>query len=200
VLAEEVQCRTPLDSLQACDRCPSCVQVEAGTHPDFFTGVRPPEALEFPISLMRELCQSSRQPDWKPSLTAAWIRIAENLADVDARRPGVLTGQEQPQDARERLALVQLCLMRGQFVATARWYAEALAAQPKLADEVDTGYRFYAAIAAALAGCGQGKDTDKLDDKERAPAASGPGLAASRFGGVAFAPGERRETGRPYPA
>jgi DNA polymerase-3 subunit delta' len=43
---------------QACDRCPSCIQVESGTHPDFFTAVRPPEALEFPISLMRELCQS----------------------------------------------------------------------------------------------------------------------------------------------
>jgi DNA polymerase-3 subunit delta' len=45
-------------SLQACDRCPSCVQVEAGTHPDFFTAVRPPESHEFPLELMHELCQS----------------------------------------------------------------------------------------------------------------------------------------------
>jgi DNA polymerase-3 subunit delta' len=45
-------------SLQACDNCSSCIQVESGTHPDFFTAVRPPEALEFPIALMRELCQS----------------------------------------------------------------------------------------------------------------------------------------------
>jgi DNA polymerase-3 subunit delta' len=34
------------------------VQVEAGTHPDFFPAVRPPEALEFPIDLMRQLCAS----------------------------------------------------------------------------------------------------------------------------------------------
>ena len=57
-LAKALLCENAApDGLQACDRCPSCIQVEAGTHPDFFTAVRPPEALEFPISLMRELCQ-----------------------------------------------------------------------------------------------------------------------------------------------
>jgi DNA polymerase-3 subunit delta' len=58
-LAKALLCDNAAEgSLQACDRCPSCVQVEAGTHPDFFTAVRPPEALEFPIDLMRQLCQS----------------------------------------------------------------------------------------------------------------------------------------------
>jgi DNA polymerase-3 subunit delta' len=56
-LAKALLCeRSGPNALEACDRCPSCVQVEAGTHPDFFTGARPPEALEFPIDLMRELC------------------------------------------------------------------------------------------------------------------------------------------------
>jgi DNA polymerase-3 subunit delta' len=56
-LAKALLCAKAAEgSLQACDHCPSCVQVEAGTHPDFFTAVRPPEALEFPIGLMRELC------------------------------------------------------------------------------------------------------------------------------------------------
>jgi DNA polymerase-3 subunit delta' len=58
-LAKALLCeKTTEGLLQACDRCPSCVQVEAGMHPDFFTAVRPPEALEFPIDLMRQLCQS----------------------------------------------------------------------------------------------------------------------------------------------
>jgi len=58
-LAKALLCeKNSRDQLEACDRCPSCVQVEAGTHPDFFTAVRPPEALEFPIELMRQLCQS----------------------------------------------------------------------------------------------------------------------------------------------
>jgi DNA polymerase-3 subunit delta' len=58
-LAKSLLCDKATEgSLQACDHCPSCVQVESGTHPDFFTAVRPPEALEFPIDLMRQLCQS----------------------------------------------------------------------------------------------------------------------------------------------
>ncbi|HEY7313805.1 MAG TPA: DNA polymerase III subunit delta' [Gemmataceae bacterium] len=58
-LAKSLLCEKATEGgLQACDHCPSCVQVEAGTHPDFFTAARPHEALEFPIDLMRELCQS----------------------------------------------------------------------------------------------------------------------------------------------
>jgi DNA polymerase-3 subunit delta' len=58
-LAKALLCeKATAGALQACDRCPSCVQVEAGTHPDFFSTVRPPDALEFPIELMRQLCQS----------------------------------------------------------------------------------------------------------------------------------------------
>ena len=58
-LAKALLCeKNTREVLEACDRCPSCVQVEAGTHPDFFTAVRPPELLEFPLALMHELCQS----------------------------------------------------------------------------------------------------------------------------------------------
>src|SRR5262249_42170598 len=44
------------------------------------------------------------------------------------------------------------------------FYEEAFAAQPTLL----AAHRYNAARAAALAGCGRGKDADKLDDKERA--------------------------------
>jgi DNA polymerase III subunit delta' len=58
-LAKALLCEGPRDpdQLEACDRCPSCVQMDAGTHPDFLTAGRPPEKAEFPIELMRELCQ-----------------------------------------------------------------------------------------------------------------------------------------------
>src|SRR5262249_9774290 len=42
------------------------------------------------------------------------------------------------------------------------------AAEPKLADDLKVGHRYAAARAAALAGVGQGKDGEKLDDGERA--------------------------------
>jgi DNA polymerase-3 subunit delta' len=58
-LAKALLCEArPEGTFEACDRCPSCVQVEAGTHPDFFSAARPAESLEFPFRLMKELCQS----------------------------------------------------------------------------------------------------------------------------------------------
>jgi DNA polymerase III subunit delta' len=58
-LAKALLCESPPNDgrLEGCDRCPACAQIDAGTHPDFFTGARPPESTVFPIDLMRELCQ-----------------------------------------------------------------------------------------------------------------------------------------------
>jgi DNA polymerase-3 subunit delta' len=57
-LAKALLCEAPPGdgSLEACDHCPSCIQIEAGTHPDFLAVTRPEESLEFPIHLMREVC------------------------------------------------------------------------------------------------------------------------------------------------
>jgi hypothetical protein len=49
-----------------------------------------------------------------------------------------------------------------------RFYSEAFADDPKLADDLRTRHRYNAACSAALAGCGQGADADKPDDQERA--------------------------------
>src|SRR5205823_5291621 len=54
------------------------------------------------------------------------------------------------------------------YAAATRFYAEAFAQQPKLADDLNAQPRYEAACAAALAGCGQGKDADQSDAKERA--------------------------------
>jgi tetratricopeptide (TPR) repeat protein len=110
----------------------------------------------------------SRQPGWRhPS--AAWLRNAEILADLDARLPALLKKKEQPKDAQERLALAQLCQWYKKLsAASARWYSEAFAENPQLAEDLRIQARYNAACVAALAGCGQGKDADQLDDKERA--------------------------------
>lgn len=57
-LARALLCEQSRGELQACETCPSCVQLTAGTHPDFREAVKPAEALEFPIELMREVCAS----------------------------------------------------------------------------------------------------------------------------------------------
>jgi tetratricopeptide (TPR) repeat protein len=50
--------------------------------------------------------------------------------------------------------------------AALRFYEEAIAIQPELL----AGHRYNAACAAALAGCGRGKDTVRVDEKECARA------------------------------
>jgi serine/threonine protein kinase/Flp pilus assembly protein TadD len=110
----------------------------------------------------------SRQPGW-PHPSAEWLRDAEGLADLDARLPALLKGDQQPKDAAERLALAQFCQQPKQlFAAAARWYGEAFAREPQWANDLNAQHRYNAACAAALAGCGRGEDAAKLGDQERA--------------------------------
>ena len=51
-------------------------------------------------------------------------------------------------------------------MAAARFYADAFASQPTLADDLQSRNRCNAARAAALAGIGKGEDASDLDDKE----------------------------------
>ena len=111
----------------------------------------------------------SKDPRWHyPS--AQWVRRAEKLVALEGKLPKVLNGEAQPADAAERIALGQMCqLYKGLYAAATRFYADAFLAQPKLAENLGSdGSRYDAACAAALAGCGQGKDADQSDDKERA--------------------------------
>jgi eukaryotic-like serine/threonine-protein kinase len=86
---------------------------------------------------------------------------------LDTRLAGILTGQEKPANAAEQLEFAQLCFWKTHYVAAARFCQEAFAAEPKLAENAPSDIRSVAAYAAALAGCGHGKDAEHLDDKER---------------------------------
>ena len=55
-LAKALLCDRPPTSLTACDACPSCAQVAADTHPDFFTGQTPEDKLELPVEVVQEFC------------------------------------------------------------------------------------------------------------------------------------------------
>lgn len=56
-LARTLQCEATAGRFAACDRCPSCVQIEAGSHPDVVMAGRPADKHEWPIELMREVLQ-----------------------------------------------------------------------------------------------------------------------------------------------
>jgi hypothetical protein len=109
----------------------------------------------------------SKRADWRyPS--AAWVAEAERFAALADRLPAVLAGTAQPADDAERLAFARMAYDTKRFVGAARLWAEALEADPKLADDREAGHRYNAACAAALAAAGQGKDDLKPDDAARA--------------------------------
>ncbi len=120
-------------------------------------------------ALKRGHALGSRRPGW-PYPSAQWVHDCERLVELEARLPAILRGERQPADAGERLALAWLCQQhKGRYAAAARFYAEAFAAEPALADKLGAkGGRYDAACAAALAAAGQGEDAKTLGEKERA--------------------------------
>jgi tetratricopeptide (TPR) repeat protein len=96
------------------------------------------------------------------------LKLCQRLLDLEDKLPAILQGKAKPADAADRIGLAQLCQQHKQlYTASARFYAEAFADQPTLAQDLRTQHRYNAACTAALAASGQGKDADKLDDKER---------------------------------
>ena len=108
-----------------------------------------------------------KQPGWRyPS--AVWVREAETKAAMELKLSAFLKGEFQPRENLERLALADVCRGKKLNHTAARLYADAFAADPKLADDLAAFHRYNAACYAALAAAGQGEDAAKLDDKERA--------------------------------
>ncbi len=109
----------------------------------------------------------SSKPGWNyPS--AQWLQDAERMAELEARLPALLRGEARPKDVGETLTLANVCVQYKQlYGAAARWYAQVFTDKPQLADDLNSQLRYNAACSAALAGCGQGKDADKIDAKER---------------------------------
>jgi tetratricopeptide (TPR) repeat protein len=95
-------------------------------------------------------------------------RTAERMAQLETKLPAFLSGEAKPAGAEERILLAQICPHKKLYAASARFYVEAFAAQPKLANDVLQMHRYQAARAAAMAGTGQGEDAAKLDDTARA--------------------------------
>src|SRR5262249_7032107 len=105
----------------------------------------------------------SKRKDWHLP-TARWLQRAKKLQALDAKLLKVWSGEVAPRDAAEQIALAECARYKGLTAAAARLYADAFAAGPKLAEQTN---RYNAARAAALAGCGQGKDGEMLDAKQR---------------------------------
>jgi tetratricopeptide (TPR) repeat protein len=107
-------------------------------------------------------------PDVKRRAQRRQLDFCDALLTVEGNLPAVLTGKGPPVSASARRALADWCLEYRRLTATAaRFYEASLAAEPVLSVDLELGYRFRAACAAALAGCGIGEDTSKLDERQK---------------------------------
>ncbi len=105
----------------------------------------------------------NRDPAW-----VAHILRREAEALILPMLPVFLEGKYQPSDNDERLCLLAVCQFKDLRGAEAGLYASAFAADPKLAEQLETELRYRAACAAAVAGAGGGADGARLRETERA--------------------------------
>jgi Flp pilus assembly protein TadD len=107
----------------------------------------------------------SKAPRWNyPS--GAWVRRCQRVMELDGRLPDFLAGMATPENTDEQVRLALLCWFKRLHRAASRFFEGAFS-QPGAAPYV-AALRYNAACCAALAGCGQGKDADQLDEKEYA--------------------------------
>jgi tetratricopeptide (TPR) repeat protein len=108
----------------------------------------------------------SKNPSWR-SPSSQWVRACERLVELDGKLPRYLEGKATPASPDEQIEVANLCLLKRLNAAAARFFEEAFTAKPELVEDLHASHCYNAACAAALAGCGQGKDANKVDEKER---------------------------------
>src|SRR5262249_13971072 len=74
----------------------------------------------------------------------AQLRRCQRLLALQARLPAVLEGKDNPRNSDETLEFAELCGITSRFAAAAHYYAEALAAAPRAADDPHSTHRYTA--------------------------------------------------------
>jgi eukaryotic-like serine/threonine-protein kinase len=125
------------------------------------------------VEARKTLAAAVTSHDWRAARVLdqdGWIyhslrREAESMILPELR--AFLEGTYHPRDNDERLALLGVCQFTDRPVASARLYANAFAADPRLAEDLRAGHRYNATRAAALSGCSRGVDAAELGEPER---------------------------------
>jgi tetratricopeptide (TPR) repeat protein len=96
------------------------------------------------------------------------LALIQRDAALAPRLAAVLGGDDHPADTAERLEFARLASDRRLHAAATRLYADAFAADPKLAEDRQAQHRYNAARAVAMAGCGVGNDDPPPGEAARA--------------------------------
>jgi DNA polymerase-3 subunit delta' len=95
-LAQALLCeRSEPTRLDPCGKCPSCLQVEADTHPDVLFVRRPEERQDLPIAVIRKLCLDLGMKPMRGSRRVAIVDDADELNE-EAANAFLKTLEEPP--------------------------------------------------------------------------------------------------------
>ncbi len=95
-LAQSLLCdRNPDEALEPCGDCPSCKQVEAGSHPDVLAVARPEEKHELPIDVIRQLNHDLSLKPMRGTRRLAIVDDADTLSE-EASNAFLKTLEEPP--------------------------------------------------------------------------------------------------------
>lgn len=130
-LAKALLCERPPAALTACDRCPACALVEAGTHPDCFVTRTPDDKQELPVEVMRELCSGLGM---KPVRGTRKVAILEDADDFNEESANCFlkTLEEPPPGS----VLILLATSAETQLATIRSRCQSLTFRPLSADDL----------------------------------------------------------------
>jgi eukaryotic-like serine/threonine-protein kinase len=90
-------------------------------------------------------------------------RLAETV-ELYRMLPSFLSGTAKPVNAAQSTALAQILSENKLKGSSARFWEDAFKAEPSLAEDMYVASRYNVACAAALAGCGHGRDNPPLDE------------------------------------
>ena len=103
-----------------------------------------------------------------PKQSGLLLQCERGIA-LSPRLLAILKGEDRPRDASERLAFAQFCYNARCYQAAARFWGEALEADPKLGDDCGVAATLRRRLrAAAAARRGKGKDAPPPDGDDRA--------------------------------
>ena len=94
--------------------------------------------------------------------------LCDRLLALGTDLPALLAGKERSSDAVVLRDLALYAQYGRKWSVAALFFAAAFEVRPELANDLRTAERYNAACYAALAGCGQGDDAERLTGAERA--------------------------------
>ena len=121
-----------------------------------------------PVEARKELAAGIALFNWRMETAVDQDRRTHHILRREAERlilpdlPAFLEEKCQPQDNWERLALIGACQSGNRLELAAKLYADALAADPKLADSLQAHHRYNAACLAVAAGCQRDEGQDHV--------------------------------------